>query len=227
MVSERLKFLCPNRLFFFSFLLCLITPVPVFNRIIFLTCLKSHQPLYSHQSFSSFQRIAFFMATGKEGLNSDASSYPSTLSNPHASTGSSSQNDAVSLVTSHKFNGHNYLQWSQSVMMYIGGKGKEEYLTGEIETPKPDDPKYKNWKTDNHMIKSWLVSSMNNDIGENFLLYSTAKELWDAVKDSYSSSDNTSELFEIEAALYDLRQENASHTIFQHSYSFLASIRFI
>ncbi|XP_062109391.1 uncharacterized protein LOC133819988 [Humulus lupulus] len=97
-------------------------------------------------------------------------------------------------------------------MMYIGGKGKEEYLTGEIETPKPDDPKYKNWKTDNHMIKSWLVSSMNNDIGENFLLYSTAKELWDAVKDSYSSSDNTSELFEIEAALYDLRQEDTTVT---------------
>lgn len=57
-------------------------------------------------------------------------------------------------------------------MINIGGKGKEEYLTGEIKTPK-----YEKWETDNHIIKSWLVSSMNNDRGENFLLYSTAKEL--------------------------------------------------
>lgn len=94
--------------------------------------------------------------------------------------------------------------------MYIGGKGKEEYLIGEISAPKQDDPMYKTWKTDNHMIKSWLISSMNNDIGENFLLYTTAKELWDAVKDSYSSSENTSELFAIKAALYDLRQDDTS-----------------
>ena len=152
------------------------------------------------------------MAHEKSSLTSDASSHPSTLNNLNISGSSSHGNEAVSLVTSHKFNGHNFLQWSQSVMMYIGGKGKEEYLTGEIETPKSDDPKYKTWKADNHMIKSWLINSMNNDIGENFLLYPTAKELWDAVKESYSSSKNTSELFEIEAALYDLRQDDTSVT---------------
>ncbi|KAH9705125.1 Plant intracellular ras-group-related LRR protein 4 [Citrus sinensis] len=35
------------------------------------------------------------------------------------------------LITSHKLNDHNYLQWSQSVMMFICGKGKDDYLTGE------------------------------------------------------------------------------------------------
>ena len=49
---------------------------------------------------------------------------------------------------------------------------------------------------------------MSNDIGENFLLYSTIKELQDAIKDPYSSSENISKLFEIKAALYDLRQED-------------------
>ncbi|XP_062089070.1 uncharacterized protein LOC133795632 [Humulus lupulus] len=128
------------------------------------------------------------MATENEGLTSDASSHPSTLSNLNMSNGSSSHGTkAVSLVSSHKFYGHNYLQWSQLVMMYIGGKGKEKYLIGEIDTPKTNDPKYKTWKADNHMIKSWLISSMNNDIGDNFLLYTTARELWDAVKNSYSS----------------------------------------
>ncbi|KAL6334490.1 hypothetical protein AAG906_016036 [Vitis piasezkii] len=32
------------------------------------------------------------------------------------------------------------------------------------------------------MIMSWLINSMNNDIGENFLLFGTAKDIWDAPK---------------------------------------------
>ncbi|KAJ0017792.1 hypothetical protein Pint_10989 [Pistacia integerrima] len=146
---------------------------------------------------------------------------PSSI-NPFLGPFLSHDNEVVSPVTDHKFNGHNYLQWSQSVVMYIGGKGKEEYLTGEISAPKQDDPTYKTWKADNHMIKSWLISSMNNDIGENFLLYATAKELWDVVKDSYSSSENTSKLFAIEATLYDLHQDDTSHSILQHSHTLLA-----
>ena len=79
--------------------------------------------------------------------------------------------------------------------MFISGKGKDEYLTDEIEIPEKGDPKYRLWKSDNNMIMSWLINSMNNDIGENFLLYGTAKEIWDAAKETYSSSKNTAELF--------------------------------
>ncbi|KAG5219081.1 Retrovirus-related polyprotein from transposon [Salix suchowensis] len=110
------------------------------------------------------------------------------------------------LITCHKLNGYNYLQWSSSVMMFICGKGRDDYLTGEATMPGKEDPQFRNWKTENHMIMSWLINSMTNEIGENFLLYGTAKEIWDAARETYSNSDNTSELFEIEAALHDLRQ---------------------
>ena len=62
------------------------------------------------------------------------------------------------------------------------------------------------------MAMSWLINSMTNEIGENFLLYGTAKEIWDAVRETYSSSENTLELFEIEAALHDLRQGDLTVT---------------
>ena len=55
---------------------------------------------------------------------------------------------------------------------------------------------------------------MQVEIGENFLLYETAQEIWDAVKETYSNSDNTSELFSIESTLHDLRQEDL--TVTQH-----------
>ncbi|RVW65136.1 hypothetical protein CK203_035784 [Vitis vinifera] len=64
----------------------------------------------------------------------------------------------------------------------------------------------------NSMIMSWLINSMNNDIGENFLLFGTAKDIWDAAKETYSSSENTSELFQVESALHDFRQGEQSVT---------------
>ena len=143
------------------------------------------------------------MATERQSSASEVTSNPEIIpaaSNPGGTKGTSL------LITGHELNGHNYLQWSQSVMMFICGKGKEEYLTGEMAIPERNNPKFRTWKTENHMVMSWLINSMTNEIGENFLLYGTAKEIWDAARETYSSSENASELFEIEAALHDLRQ---------------------
>ena len=41
------------------------------------------------------------------------------------------------------------------------------------------------------MVKSWLINFMTNVIGENFLLYKTAKEMWDAIKETYSTKEKT------------------------------------
>ena len=115
-------------------------------------------------------------------------------------------------ITSHKLNGQNYLQWSQSVQMFICGRSKDDYLTGEAKAPKADDPKFRIWKAENNMVMSWLVNSMMPEIGENFLLYSTASEIWEAARVTFSDSENTSELFETENLLHDLKQGDASVT---------------
>ena len=108
------------------------------------------------------------------------------------------------LVTNHKLHGHNFLQWSQSVFMYICGRGKDGHLTGEISALETTDPKFRGWKTDDHLVMSWIINSMTTEVGENFLLYRTAKEIWEAARETYSITENSSELFEIETRLYDL-----------------------
>nr|GMD36059.1 Retrovirus-related Pol polyprotein from transposon RE1 [Ipomoea batatas] len=110
------------------------------------------------------------------------------------------------LITGHKLNGQNYLQWSQSVLLFICGKGKDDYLTGTAAKLETTEPGFRKWKIENSMIMSWLINSMNNDIGEIFLLFETAQEIWDAAKETYSSSENTSELFRVESTLHDFRQ---------------------
>ncbi|KAJ1413630.1 hypothetical protein SESBI_19453 [Sesbania bispinosa] len=53
---------------------------------------------------------------------------------------------------------------------------------------------------------------MTSEIGDNFMYYNTAKEMWDAMKKTYSNIDNTSAIFEIKGLLHDFRQGEASIT---------------
>ncbi|KAL5813385.1 hypothetical protein ACOSQ3_024146 [Xanthoceras sorbifolium] len=80
-------------------------------------------------------------------------------------------------ITTIRLNGDNFLRWSQSVRMYIRGRGKIGYLTGEKKEPKSEDSAYSTWDAENSMVMTWLVNSMTEDISCNYMCYSTAKEL--------------------------------------------------
>ena len=105
--------------------------------------------------------------------------FSEVISHPGTSTtGSNRVSDGNLLpITGHKLNGHNYLQWSQSVMMFICRKRRDDHLTGLTVPPSKEDPKYKTWKSENNMVMSRFINSMTNEIGENFLLYVTAKDI--------------------------------------------------
>ncbi|RVW35033.1 Retrovirus-related Pol polyprotein from transposon TNT 1-94 [Vitis vinifera] len=67
------------------------------------------------------------------------------------SCSASTTDDIILPITGHKLNGQNFIQWAQSVRIFICGKGKEEYLTGATVQPKEDDPGYRTWKLENSM----------------------------------------------------------------------------
>lgn len=99
--------------------------------------------------------------------------------------------------------------------MFISGRSRDDYLTGAAAQPSSSDPRFRVWRAENNLVMSWLIGSMTTEIGENFLLYTTAKEIWDAARDTFSSSENTAELFHVESILHDLRQgENTVTTYF-------------
>ncbi|RVW34481.1 Retrovirus-related Pol polyprotein from transposon RE2 [Vitis vinifera] len=52
-------------------------------------------------------------------------------------------------ITMISLNGDNFLRWSQSVRMYIRGRGKMGYLMGEKKAPAVDDPNYAIWDAEN------------------------------------------------------------------------------
>ncbi|CAH9120755.1 unnamed protein product [Cuscuta epithymum] len=148
----------------------------------------------------------------KYGNNVQGFTSSSSTETPQSSSTINSDHFSTQ-ITNHKLNGQNYLQWSQSVRMFICGKSKEDFLSITA-APKEDDPSFKSWKANNNMVMSWLINSMTPDIGENFLLYSTAAEIWEAAGITFSSSENTSEVFETESILHELRQGDMSVTQF-------------
>ncbi|KAF7821700.1 Retrovirus-related Pol polyprotein from transposon TNT 1-94 [Senna tora] len=143
----------------------------------------------------------FIMASSK------SSSQEASSSNANEFSGIAE--NSVLLLTRHKLTGQNYRHWSRSMIMFITGKGKEDYLTNSTK-PQPDDPKFKTWNAENQMVMSWLINSMDLEIGQDFMFFATAAEIWKAAKESYSDVENTAELFEIKGALHDLKQGELS-----------------
>ncbi|KAJ1432328.1 Gag-polypeptide of LTR copia-type, partial [Sesbania bispinosa] len=120
-------------------------------------------------------------------------------------------------ITGYKLNGQNYIQWARSVRIFLQGKGKEDYITGNAKEPEKEDPTHQKWKLENSLVMSWLLSSMTHETGENFMYYGTVVEIWNAAKETYSNVDNTSAIFEIKSLLHDLRQGDSSVTEYYHS----------
>jgi hypothetical protein len=85
-------------------------------------------------------------------------------------------------ITNIKLNGDNFLRWTLSVQMNICGRGKLGYLNGEKIKPAETGAQYTVWDTENSMLMSWLVNSMEEEIAANYLSYSTAKEMWENLR---------------------------------------------
>lgn len=45
--------------------------------------------------------------------------------------------------------------------MYILGKGKLGYINDDFQQPQEVDPNFRRWKTENEMVKGWLINSMD------------------------------------------------------------------
>lgn len=120
-------------------------------------------------------------------------------------------------ITTIRLNGDNFLRWSQSVWMYICGQGKISYITGDKKAPVVDDPLFVTWDTENSMVMTWLVNSMEEDISSNYICYPTAKELWDNVSQMYFDLGNQSQVFELTLKLGEIHQEDDSVTKYFNS----------
>ncbi|CAN1827511.1 hypothetical protein LINPERHAP1_LOCUS31949 [Linum perenne] len=120
--------------------------------------------------------------------------------------------DYSGILTTHRLDGKNYLQWSKTVEMHITGRSRGGYLSGATKKPAPEDPQFQTWNDNDNLVRTWLIHSMMPSIGENYLLHSTAQAIWEAARTTYSTVDNSSALFEVETQLFHLKQGDKDAT---------------
>ncbi|KAG6470011.1 hypothetical protein ZIOFF_070951 [Zingiber officinale] len=93
-----------------------------------------------------------------------------------------------------------------TVRLAIDGKGKLGYLNGEIKPPTTKDPRFEQWQSQNSMVTAWLINSMDPVIGKPFIFLPTARDVWEAVRETYSDLDNHSQLFELNTRRWKMEQ---------------------
>ncbi|KAK8574586.1 hypothetical protein V6N12_062276 [Hibiscus sabdariffa] len=146
------------------------------------------------------------------------SSSTSSVTNPTGSSSFDGSSDPPPLsITCHRLNGHNYLEWSQSVSIFLSGRDRLGYVNGASNQPASTAATYNQWQRADHQVMTWLLNSMTPEVSKNFLLFKTSKDIWDAVRETYSSTNNNSELFRLESQSFSLTQGDLSVTLYFQS----------
>ena len=106
------------------------------------------------------------------------------------------------------------MEWSQSVKLFVQVKGKFGYLSRA--TVKPNRTRgatgSEKWEAENSMIMSWLVNSMEANLGMTYLVLPSAHAIWSAVNETYSDLGNAGQLFDIKTRLRKAKQGEKSVT---------------
>lgn len=109
-----------------------------------------------------------------------------------------------------KLDSSNYGLLSQVVEMYISGKDKLGYINGDIPQPESSDPTFQKWRTENAIVKGWIINSMDPTLIGNFIHFPTAKFLWDAVATTYFDGTDTSQVYSLKRRVTRMRQAGGS-----------------
>lgn len=101
--------------------------------------------------------------------------------------------------------------------MVIRGRGKLGYINGSKPKPAETDPTFSTWDAENSIVMAWIINSMNDEISQNFMLYPTAKTMWDAVSRRYSDLENSTQMCDLRDTARSLKQGDLSVTQYFNS----------
>lgn len=93
-------------------------------------------------------------------------------------------NELGNIQAAYRLNGRNYMVWSQVVHTKLKGRGKFHHLLDPA--PSKEDAKFTAWDIKDSLIMSWLWGSMFPEVSGNCMFLTSAKEILETVKRTYS-----------------------------------------
>ncbi|RVW88127.1 hypothetical protein CK203_042925 [Vitis vinifera] len=114
------------------------------------------------------------------------------------------------IQAAYRLDGKNYLKWSQLVRTVLKGKWKISHLMGT--GPKLGDPHFEAWDEEDSMIMAWLWNSMIPKISDTCMFLATAKDIWDAIQQTYSKARDAAEVYEVKVKTVAAKQGDKTVT---------------
>jgi gag-polypeptide of LTR copia-type len=125
----------------------------------------------------------------------------------------SQQNEKITHIT---LNGTNYLPWLHTVTIGLGDKSKLEYVTGELPKPIPVNPNFptaqekkalKEWRTEDLVVTSWLLNSMEPAIADIYMCAGSAQAIWEKVEKRFGQKNNHARIFHLQIELHQAKKQ--------------------
>jgi hypothetical protein len=115
------------------------------------------------------------------------------------------------ILISKPLNGDNYSTWKRAMTLALNSKNKLGFVNGSIKAPSEEinHEEYAAWSRCNDMVHSWIINTLNPEISDSVIYYSTAHEVWEDLHERFSQS-NAPRIFEIQRDIACLRQEQLS-----------------
>ena len=81
------------------------------------------------------------------------------------------------LFTNAKFDGSNFLSWSQSIKLALGTKAKLKFIDGIHSKSNSNSIEEQSWNRCDSMVRRWTLNSMSKELVDGFLCARLAGEL--------------------------------------------------
>jgi len=81
----------------------------------------------------------------------------------------------------------------------LKGKGKGSHIIGNASDEV--DPNFKTWDEEDSMIMAWLWNSMVPKISDTCMLLKSAKQIWEAVKQTYSKAKDVVQIYDVKVKI--------------------------
>ncbi|XP_062001270.1 uncharacterized protein LOC133718447 [Rosa rugosa] len=107
-------------------------------------------------------------------------------------------------------NEFNYLPWSRAITLALGGRSKLSFINNKSKIPDASSSEYESWLSNDQLVMSWLLNSMEPKLAEIFSYSESSRHLWDAVKDMYGNLNNAARVFQLKNDLAGIQQGNLS-----------------
>ncbi|KAJ9556712.1 hypothetical protein OSB04_011326 [Centaurea solstitialis] len=94
----------------------------------------------------------------------------------------------------------------------MGGFGSVDIKEEWKEGPKPEDPLFKAWDEEDSMIMAWLWNSMLPEISDTMMFMDNAKDIWNAVQETYSKAKDAAQVYEVKVKTMAAKQGSTTVT---------------